>query len=78
MARSKVGSLENEGTAMNEFKVDAMSCGHCVRAVTEALQATDPAAKVEVDLARKTVRVESSRPRADLALALAEAGYAPA
>ena len=63
---------------MNEFHVEAMSCGHCVRAVTEALQEVDPAATVEVDLARKTVRVESTRPRAALAQALAEAGYAPA
>ena len=63
---------------MTDFQVDAMSCGHCVRAVTEALQAADPAARVEVDLARKTVHVESSRPRAELAEALAEAGYAPA
>jgi copper chaperone len=63
---------------MTEFKVDAMSCGHCVRAVTEAIRNADPEAQVDVDLAQKTVRIESSRPRADLAHALAEAGYAPA
>jgi len=63
---------------MAEFKVEAMSCGHCVRAVTEAIRAADPAAKVDVDLTSKAVRVESSRPRAELAQALAEAGYAPA
>jgi copper chaperone len=63
---------------MNEFHVEAMSCGHCVRAVTEALHEADPAATVDVDLVQKTVRVESARPRAALAQALAEAGYAPA
>jgi copper chaperone len=63
---------------MTEFRVDAMTCGHCVRAVTEALHTADPAAKVVVDLAQKTVRVESAQPRAALALALADAGYAPA
>ncbi len=62
---------------MIEFKVDAMSCNHCVRAVTEAIRSADPTAKVEVDLAAKTVRAESSLPRATLAGALAEAGYAP-
>jgi copper chaperone len=71
-------ALSRNGRDMNEFRVDAMSCGHCVRAVTEALHAADPAAKVEVDLAQKTVRVESAQPRATLATALAEAGYAPA
>jgi copper chaperone len=63
---------------MDEFKVEAMSCAHCVRAVTEAIHSADPAAKVDVDLALKAVRVESSRPRAELARALVEAGYVPA
>jgi copper chaperone len=71
-------SDKKEGSEMNEFKVEAMTCAHCVRAVTEAIHGTDPAARVDVDLAQKTVRVESARPRADLAAALAEAGYAPA
>ncbi|MRD49122.1 heavy-metal-associated domain-containing protein [Caenimonas koreensis] len=63
---------------MIEFNVPAMSCGHCVRAITEALQEADPAAKVQVDLASKKVEVESSTDRATLAAALSEAGYAPA
>jgi len=35
---------------MQSFKVTGMTCAHCVRAVTEAIQSLDPAAKVEVDL----------------------------
>jgi copper chaperone len=61
-----------------EFNVPAMSCGHCVGAVTEAVMQVDPAAKVEVDLASKKVKVESSQGRDALADALAEAGYPPA
>ena len=34
------------------FKVENMSCQHCVSAITRALQALDPAAQVCVDLAR--------------------------
>ena len=30
--------------------VSGMSCGHCVRAVTEAVRGVAPLAKVEVDL----------------------------
>jgi copper chaperone len=71
------GKAVNEN-ASHEFRVDAISCGHCVRAVTEALHEADPAAAVAVDLAGKTVRVASSRPRAELAAALLDAGYAPA
>lgn len=60
---------------MDEFKVEGMSCDHCVNAVTKAVKALDSAAKVEVDLASKKVTVESDRDRASVAAALTEAGY---
>lgn len=43
-----------------QFEVEHMSCGHCVRAITKALQRLDPAAKVDVDLAAKRVVVEGA------------------
>jgi copper chaperone len=58
-----------------EFKIPAMSCGHCVRAITEAVKALDPAAQVEVDLPSKNVVVQSSQERQAVAAALADAGY---
>ena len=42
---------------MHDFKLPAMSCGHCVQAVTEAAKEVDPQARVEVDLARKEAKV---------------------
>jgi copper chaperone len=63
---------------MHEFKLPAMSCGHCVQAVTEAAKEVDPQARVEVDLARKEARVDSAQPREKFAAALEEAGYTPA
>ena len=63
---------------MIEFDIASLSCGHCVRAVTEAVHEVDPAARVDVDLARKHVTVQTQADRAQLAAALAEAGYAPA
>jgi copper chaperone len=63
---------------MIEFKVDAMSCGHCVTLVTETIKQVDPQARVEVDLASKKVQVESSQDRGRIAQALAEVGYPPA
>jgi copper chaperone len=63
---------------MLEFDIANLSCGHCVRAVTEAVHEVDPAARVEVDLASKHVTVQSQAERARLAAALTEAGYAPA
>jgi len=60
---------------MQQFKVSGMSCGHCVRSVTQAIQALDQAARVEVDLAAGLVRVEGSLDAAQIQLAIREAGY---
>jgi copper chaperone len=62
---------------MIQFNIPQMSCGHCVKAVTEAVQEVDPRAKVEVELATKNVKVESTADRQAIVDALAEAGYAP-
>ena len=62
---------------MIEFRVEAMSCGHCVSMVTKAVMSVDPAARVDVDLAAKAVRVETGKDREAIAAALVEAGYPP-
>jgi copper chaperone len=53
-----------------------MSCGHCVRAITQAIQALDPQAQVQVSLSEASVTVESSLTQAAIAAAMEEAGYA--
>jgi copper chaperone len=63
---------------MYEFQIPNMSCGHCVKAVTDAVKAADPQAEVQVDLQHHTVQVRSTAPRDSVVLQLAEAGYAPA
>ncbi|RIA20644.1 copper chaperone [Ectopseudomonas oleovorans] len=60
---------------MQQFKVSGMSCGHCVRAITQAIQMLDQAAKVEVDLAAGLVRVESSLNAEQIQTAIREEGY---
>ncbi|AFL76374.1 CopZ family metallochaperone [Thiocystis violascens] len=40
-----------------ELKISGMSCQHCVKAVTEAIQAVPGVESVEVDLARGVARV---------------------
>lgn len=62
---------------MLEFHVPAMSCGHCVRAITEAVQEVDPRAKVDVDLTSKQVKVQTAEGREPIVAALREAGYEP-
>jgi copper chaperone len=63
---------------MHRFTLPDMSCGHCVAAVTEALQAADTQVRIDIDLQTKTAQVESALPRAALAEVLQEAGYPPA
>lgn len=63
---------------MNEFVLPDMTCGHCVKAVTAALQAVDPAAAVHTDLGAQRVQVDSAVPVEALVAALTEAGYPPA
>ena len=55
------------------FDVQGMSCNHCAKAVTKAVQQLDPQAQVQVDLAGKKVEVESAQPREALAKAIGSA-----
>ena len=60
---------------MQMFTVQGMSCGHCVKAITQALQARDPAASVRVDLGAREVGVESSLSAEEVLAAITEEGY---
>ncbi|WP_439887465.1 heavy-metal-associated domain-containing protein [Pseudomonas sp. MBLB4123] len=60
---------------MQVFKVQGMSCGHCVRAITQAVQARDPAAEVQVDLQAAEVRVTSRLSNEELLEAIFDEGY---
>ncbi|MBE8592453.1 heavy-metal-associated domain-containing protein [Pseudomonas sp. MAFF 301449] len=60
---------------MQVFSVEGMTCGHCVRAVTQAVQSQDPAASVKVDLAAKEVGVESRLSAEEVISLITEEGY---
>lgn len=79
MARRKVAAIDTQELTMTtRFDVPDMSCGHCVGAITQALKAADPAAKVQVDLASHRVQVDNHQVSAQvLADAITEAGYTP-
>ena len=59
----------------HQFQVAGMNCGHCVRAIEGALQALDPQARVQIELARSSVEVDSAQTREALAAAIVQAGY---
>ena len=58
-----------------QFNVQGMTCGHCERAVTNAIQELDPQAQVRIDRAQNRVDVDSTQPREALAAAIVEEGY---
>ena len=60
---------------MQTFNVQGMSCGHCVKAITQAVKSKDPAADVQIDLGAKTVQVLSSLPADAVLAAIKEEGY---
>ncbi|MGH8379739.1 heavy-metal-associated domain-containing protein [Pseudomonas sp.] len=60
---------------MQVFNVQGMTCGHCVKAVTRAVQAQDAAAVIEVDLGEKQVKVQSSLQAPEILQLIREEGY---
>jgi copper chaperone len=62
---------------MIQFSVSDMTCGHCASTITRAVKEVDAAARCEVDLAGRTVRIESERPAAEFQAAIDDAGYTP-
>lgn len=64
---------------MNQtFEVQGMTCGHCERAVTEAVKAVDPKAEISIDRGANQVQVESDQLRDVIADAIRGEGYAVA
>ena len=65
-----------KGCIMNQiFTVEGMTCGHCEKAVTQALLTLDAQAKVVIDRTQNTVQVDSEKNREALAQAIADEGY---
>lgn len=63
---------------MIAFDVKDMTCGHCAGTITRAVEAADAAARIEIDLGRRLVRIEPGHADAQqLADSIRHAGYTP-
>lgn len=60
---------------MIRLSIPEMSCGHCEKAIREAVKEVDENARVTVDLGSRTVDIETTRSRDDVCGAIAAAGY---
>ncbi len=58
--------------------VQGMTCGHCEKAVTQAIRQLDPQAQVVIDRGQKRVEVDTTQTQEALAQAIREEGYAVA
>ena len=58
-----------------KFTVEGMTCGHCIRAVTRAIHALDPEARVDIDLSAGIVTVIGDVAAEQAAAAIAAEGY---
>jgi copper chaperone len=62
---------------MVSFQVNDMTCRHCASAISRAVASVDKAARVDVRIQEKLVRVSSTASVAELAEAIQDAGYTP-
>lgn len=60
------------------FQVQGMTCGHCERAVQQAITELDAQAQTTIDRATGKVVVQSSSTREAIAHAIQEEGYSVA
>ena len=60
---------------MLSLKVSGMTCGGCISAVTKAIQAHDPQAKVQADLASQMVNLETSLSALQASQIITDAGF---
>lgn len=60
-----------------QFEVNDMTCGHCVRAVTAAVQEVAAQADISIDLPRHLVGVEGAPDTGAVEQAIRDAGYSP-
>lgn len=57
------------------FQVSGMTCGHCERAVQQAIAEVDAQAQTTIDRSTGKVVVQSEAPREALSHAIQEEGY---
>ncbi|WP_151704655.1 heavy-metal-associated domain-containing protein [Nitrincola alkalilacustris] len=60
---------------MLEVNVSGMSCGHCVKAVTQAVQELNSEAVVDIDLSSGKVNITGVSDMAAVSHAIEEAGF---
>ena len=75
--QSQASQMAEHDPAALALRVEDMACGHCAGAITKAVEAGLPGAKVEADPASKLVLVRGTSDLAVVRSLILEAGYTP-
>lgn len=68
-------TLTNKEVKMTQLNISGMTCQHCERAVTSALESVTGVERARVDLARGSAEVEGNAESTALIAAVEEEGY---
>ena len=60
---------------MLTLNVENMTCGHCVKAITQAVLAADPQAKIDITLENKQVMIQTQLEANQVISILEDEGY---
>ncbi len=60
---------------MLTLKVEGMSCDHCKKTITNAIQSVDAQAGVQIDLAQGLVNVQSRAAADSIKAAIVDSGF---
>ena len=60
---------------MIDLTLPMMTCGHCIKTVTQTVLQVDADARVDIDLPQHRVRIESTHAAQDFKAALEREGY---
>jgi len=60
---------------MATYHIPDMSCGHCKATIETTIQALDPAARIDFDMAARRISVESTLDAVQIQAALGQTGY---
>jgi copper chaperone len=75
--KAKDGDTKTAASDALTFRVDDMTCGHCVSAVTRAIERGIPGTKVQADVATKLVSVTGAADLAAIKSLVSRAGFTP-
>ncbi len=60
---------------MNTYQTEGMTCQNCVKRITSEIKKIDSNAKVNADLTKQTIAVESNEDSKKISAAIESAGY---